>query len=142
MGDFDAGENSHLKGHCMALQRRLALLNRHFGNHLVGGILPRFPGFGTLLHLGRKSGKQYRTPVKLLRTGDRYVISLPYGPQCDWVKNVLAADGCDLVTRTGQIHLDAPRVFVDPEQKDVPPLLRPVLRRTKTFDFIEFRAGS
>jgi deazaflavin-dependent oxidoreductase (nitroreductase family) len=138
---FDASENFHLKERRMSVQRRLAVLNKHFGNHVVGGILPKFPGFGTVLHRGRKSGKQYRTPVKLLRTGDRYVISLPYGPQCDWVRNVMAAGGCDLVTRTGQIHLEAPRVYVDREQKDIPPLLKPLLRRTKTFDFIELRAA-
>jgi deazaflavin-dependent oxidoreductase (nitroreductase family) len=125
----------------MSIQRRLAVLNRKFSNRLVGGVLTRLPGFGVVVHRGRKSGKQYRTPVKLLRTGDRYVISLPYGPNSDWVKNVLAADGCDLETRTSRIHLQAPRLFVDPQQKDLPPLIRPLLRRLKAFDFIELQVA-
>jgi deazaflavin-dependent oxidoreductase (nitroreductase family) len=123
----------------MSLQRRLALLNRNVLNRLVGGTLTKLPGFGVVLHRGRKSGKEYRTPVKLLRTGDRYVISLPYGPHSDWVKNVLAADGCDLLTRTSRVHLKAPRLFVDRQQKELPALVKPLLKRAKAFDFIELR---
>jgi deazaflavin-dependent oxidoreductase (nitroreductase family) len=121
----------------MSVQRRLALLNRNVGNRLVGGILTRLPGFGMVFHRGRKSGREYHTPVKLLRSGDSYVMSLPYGPESDWVKNVLAAGGCDLRTRGRRIHLVAPKVFVDKDQVNVPTPLRPLLRRFKAFDFIE-----
>jgi deazaflavin-dependent oxidoreductase (nitroreductase family) len=123
----------------MSTQRRLALLNRNVLNRVVAGTLTRLPGFGVVLHRGRKSGKQYRTPVRLLRTGDRYVISLPYGPNSDWVRNVLAADGCDLQIRTSRVHLKAPRLFVDPQLKDLPTLVKPLLRRAKAFDFIELQ---
>ena len=44
-----------------------------------------------LRHTGRKSGKQYQTPVTARWTADGFVIGLPYGPNTDWLKNVLSA---------------------------------------------------
>ncbi len=121
-------------------QRRLALLNRRVGNRLVGGILPLLPGFGAVLHRGRRSGRSYRTPVKVFRTGSgSYVISLPYGPESDWVRNVLAAGGCELRTRRRVVPLTEPRLFVDRSQRVVPAPLRPILTRVGAFDFIELR---
>ena len=42
-------------------------------------------------HTGRKSGKQYSTPVGAERTQDGFLIPLGYGAQVDWLRNVLAA---------------------------------------------------
>ncbi|MFF7451863.1 MULTISPECIES: nitroreductase family deazaflavin-dependent oxidoreductase [unclassified Streptomyces] len=122
-----------------AVQRRLARFNRTFANRFVGPVLTRMPGFGAVLHVGRKSGRVYRTPVKVFRRGPHYVMSLPYGPQSDWVRNTIAAGGCELHTRGKLIRLDQPHVFTDPRQAVVPAPLRPVLRRFKAFDFIELR---
>jgi hypothetical protein len=36
---------------------------------------------------------------------DGYVFALTYGPDTDWVKNVLAAGGCELRTRGRAIRL-------------------------------------
>ncbi|HEY3482570.1 MAG TPA: nitroreductase family deazaflavin-dependent oxidoreductase, partial [Streptomyces sp.] len=63
----------------MSTQRRLAKLNKYFGNKIVGRILPLMPGFGAVYHKGRKSGREYRTPVKVFRKNDHFVLSLPYG---------------------------------------------------------------
>jgi hypothetical protein len=46
--------------------------------------------------------------VNVFRAGDGYVIALTYGPETDWVKNVLAAGGCELRTRGQTIPLGAP----------------------------------
>lgn len=73
-----------------AVQRRLARFNRTFANRFVGPVLTRMPGFGAVVHTGRKSGRAYRTPVKVFKRGPHYVMSLPYGPQSDWVRNTLA----------------------------------------------------
>jgi deazaflavin-dependent oxidoreductase (nitroreductase family) len=113
----------------MSLRRRAARFNRRFANRIAGRILPRFPGFGVIYHRGRKSGRQYRTPVKLFRSGERYLISLPYGADSDWVRNVLAAGGCDLVAGRRRVHLVAPSVFVDPAPADLPAFIRIVQRR-------------
>jgi hypothetical protein len=61
----------------MPISRRVARFNRSFANHIVGPVLTRLPGFGMVVHRGRRSGRQYRTPVKVFRRGDDYVITLP-----------------------------------------------------------------
>lgn len=45
-------------------------------------------------HTGRKSGKEYVTPVWAERVEDSFFIHLPYGTEVDWCRNVLAAGGC------------------------------------------------
>lgn len=47
-------------------------------------------------HVGRTTGKRYRTPVVALPTDDGFLFALPYGPRADWVRNVLAAGSMTL----------------------------------------------
>jgi deazaflavin-dependent oxidoreductase (nitroreductase family) len=47
-------------------------------------------------HVGRKSGRQYATPVGAQRAGDTFVIPLTFGNQSDWSRNVRAAGGCTI----------------------------------------------
>lgn len=47
-------------------------------------------------HVGRTSGKPYRTPVVALPTENGFLFALPYGPTTDWVRNVLAAGSATL----------------------------------------------
>jgi deazaflavin-dependent oxidoreductase (nitroreductase family) len=117
-------------------RRRLARFNRQVANRVVGPVLTRMPGFGAVLHRGRRSGRQYRTPVKLFRRGDGYLVSLPYGQDSDWVKNVLAAGGCHLVTRGRQLELVDPQVYVDLEQQSIPAPIRAVLKRVGAVEFL------
>jgi deazaflavin-dependent oxidoreductase (nitroreductase family) len=61
-------------------------------------------------HLGRASGNAYETPVTAMPTADGFVIALPYGPNTDWLRNVLAAGSATLV-HDGQEHrVDRPEV--------------------------------
>ena len=54
-------------------------------------------------HTGRKSGKQYATPVGVDRVQDGFIIPLAYGTQVDWLQNVLAA-GRATVSAEGETH--------------------------------------
>lgn len=45
-------------------------------------------------HVGRRSNKQYHTPVLGQPSGHRFFIPLPYGANTDWCRNVMAAGGC------------------------------------------------
>jgi deazaflavin-dependent oxidoreductase (nitroreductase family) len=47
-------------------------------------------------HVGRSSGRRYETPVVAARTEVGFAIALPYGPDTDWLKNVLAAGNVTL----------------------------------------------
>ena len=105
-------------------------------NRLTRHVAPWMPGFGVIVHRGRRSGHCYRTPVNVFSAGDGYVIALTYGPQTDWVKNVLAADGCQLRTRGQTITLGSPRLFRDQSRASIRPLERQVLRVLHVADFL------
>jgi deazaflavin-dependent oxidoreductase (nitroreductase family) len=49
-------------------------------------------------HIGRRSGREYRTPVTVRRNADVALIALTFGSRSDWCQNVLAAGGCSLRT--------------------------------------------
>jgi deazaflavin-dependent oxidoreductase (nitroreductase family) len=123
----------------MSVQRRLARLNQVVSNRLVGRFFALLPGFGAVYHRGRRSGREYRTPVKVFRDGDKYVIALPYGTDSDWVRNVMAAGGCELRVRGRRVPLTEPRVFEDRHQAVVPRPLRVPLRWFSAYSFIELR---
>jgi hypothetical protein len=50
--------------------------------------------FALVRHVGRKSGKAYETPIIVQPTAGGFVIELTYGPEVDWYRNVVAANGC------------------------------------------------
>src|SRR5262245_18434550 len=75
---------------------------------LVAGWLP---GFAILSHVGRKSGRTFRIPMNVFRRGDHYYFALTYGSDVDWVKNVLAAGGCELHTLGRDVRLVEPEVI-------------------------------
>lgn len=61
-------------------------------------------------HVGRSSGAQYRTPIGAERTESGYVFIVVYGPETDWVQNVLAAGEAVLEVDGDEVHLDNPRL--------------------------------
>ena len=123
----------------MPLSRRVARFNEQVTNRLARPLVPHVPGFGLVLHTGRTSGRLYRTPVNVFERDGRYVIALTYGTSTEWVKNVLAAGGCELVTG-GRCHrLGEPEVFRDDGLLPVPALARPVLRALGVADFLRLR---
>ena len=76
----------------MSVADRLARFNRRLPNRVIGTIAGRrLSPVAFMLHQGRRSGRQYRTPVMPLPLSDGFLVSLPYGQQRDWVRNVLAA---------------------------------------------------
>jgi deazaflavin-dependent oxidoreductase (nitroreductase family) len=116
--------------------RGLAHFNRRVTNHITRPLAKWLPGFGIVVHVGRSSGKTYRTPVNVFRTQDGYVIALTYGADSDWVKNVLAAGACKLVTRGRTVALTAPEIRHDDRRRLVPPVVRVPLRLLRVEDFM------
>ena len=51
------------------------------------------PVFSVVLHQGRRTGRGYATPVAARRVADGFVISLAFGAQVDWYRNLVAAGG-------------------------------------------------
>ncbi|MEV7325343.1 nitroreductase family deazaflavin-dependent oxidoreductase [Streptomyces sp. NPDC093970] len=120
----------------MPIDRKVARFNRRFANHFVGPLFSRLPGFGKVHHRGRRSGREFATPVKLFRRGADIVITLPYGPGSDWVKNVLAAGGCEITTRGRRIQVGNPVVFSDDGTTKMPAVTRRILSRVEATEFI------
>lgn len=111
----------------MRVPRRVAEFNRRVTNPAARRITPWLPNLGTLKHVGRKSGKRYRTPLLVFATHDGYAILIGYGPQTDWVKNVLAGGPTVLHKRGRPIELVNPRVVSKDEAADL------VLPRSRLF---------
>ena len=110
------------------LGRRVAHFNRRVTNHLTRPLAQLLPGFGVIVHEGRRSKQPHETPVNVFRTADGYVIALTYGTESDWVRNVLAAGGCDLIIRGRREALTSPEIRHDERRVLVPLPMRPVLR--------------
>ena len=121
----------------MAFGRRMAAFNRHVTNRVLGGVATRLPGFGVVLHVGRRSGRHYRTPVNVFRTRSGYLLALTYGSGAEWVKNVVAANGCELVTRGRTERLGSPRLFRDDRRAKVPLQVGVMLRLARVSEFLE-----
>jgi deazaflavin-dependent oxidoreductase (nitroreductase family) len=119
----------------------LARFNRVVTNRLTRPFAARLPGFAVVRHVGRRSGRLYRTPVNLFRSGDRYVIALTYGAERDWVKNVLAAGGCSVETRGRTVRLVDPRVVKDEQCSRAPSSVRPILKAIGVTGFMELGVG-
>ena len=99
--------------------RRGLLLVRRFGRRFGRPIEMRTAGepgasAAVIRHVGRRSGTPYATPIGVYPLGDDFIVYLPYGPEVDWLRNVLAAGSAELRVE-GRTRLVAPRV-VEPAE--------------------------
>lgn len=102
----------------------------------------RVPGFAILTHVGRTSGKAYRTPINVFRRGDHYLFALTYGSDVHWVKNIMAAGGCWMRIRGRDVRLVEPELIIDPELRTMPPVLRIVGRLNRVSEFLRMRPAA
>jgi deazaflavin-dependent oxidoreductase (nitroreductase family) len=121
----------------MAFLRRFTL---RVVNPLTRRFAGRLPGFGLLTYTGRASGRIYHTPVNVFERGDDYLFALTYGSDVQWVKNVVAASGCEIRVRGRDVHLADPEVFVDPACTLMPTPVRQFLRLNRVSEFLRMRA--
>jgi len=121
----------------MPIPARVAQWNKVGLNPVVRYIAPWAPGLGLVVHRGRTSGRTYRTPVNVFPTESGYLVALTYGADnTDWVKNVLAAGGCELRTRGRVVQLRAPRVYHDETRSGIHAPHRYVLGLLGVSDFL------
>jgi deazaflavin-dependent oxidoreductase (nitroreductase family) len=122
-------------------KRWLAKINIVFTNRITGIFAGWLPGFGILWHVGRKSGKVYRTPINVFRVPNGFIIALTYSSQSEWVKNVLAAGRCELKTVGKNYRLSAPKVVHDTSRRRFPVPVRLVLMLVGADEFMELSAS-
>jgi deazaflavin-dependent oxidoreductase (nitroreductase family) len=121
---------------------RLAFM-RPFTTRVVNPISRRFAGhlpwFGIVVVRGRRTGIVRRVPMNVFRSGVDYVFALTYGADVDWVRNVLAANGCELETRGRTVALGAPVVLHDPGRRLMPLPVRFFLGLLGVTEFLRLR---
>ena len=118
-------------------KRWLAAFNLAVTNRITSRFAAWLPGFGIITHVGRKSGKVYRTPVNVFRAPNGFLIALTYGTQSEWVKNVLGAGGCQLETRGRRHQLTAPTIVHDRTRRRFPFPVRVILGLVGANDFMQ-----
>ena len=123
----------------MPLPRALARFNLVVTNRIARRVAGRIPGFAIVTHVGRRSRRVYQTPVNLFRPDDQWVIALTYGRDSQWVRNVIAAGGCEVETRGERIRLVDPQIRRDPRRSLVPAAVRPILRLVDVTEFMILR---
>lgn len=109
----------------MRVPRAVANFNRRVTNPVARSLTPWLPCLGTLEHTGRKSGRHYRTPLLVFKTRDGFAVLIGYGPESDWLKNILAG-GPTVLHKLGKaISLANPQIV---SKAEAAPLITPVPR--------------
>ncbi len=111
----------------MPLPKSVAKLNRRLTNPVARRFAGRVPPLAIVEHTGRRSGATYRTPVMAFPAGGGFAIVLTYGPDVDWVKNVLAERRAILEYGGKRLALGNPRLTRGIETIRLPWLARTVL---------------
>lgn len=102
----------------MPLPRWLARFNRRVMNprEVRSGKRP------VLTHVGRSSGRVYRTPLDAHRIDGGYVFFPLYGARSDWVRNILAVGTARLTAEGEDVELDHPRVVARDDVRELLPV--------------------
>ena len=101
------------------------------------------PVWGVLRHRGRKSGREYSTPLAFIATPGAFFTGLPWGRDTDWVRNVGAAGRCTVRLRGREYECTEPEfVGKDEVLAAARGPLRAVVQRTSfTGGFLRLRHG-
>ena len=110
----------------MPLPRSLAEFNRRYTNKVSRHVAGWLPGFGIVIHSGRRSGRTYETPVNVFRSKGGFVFALTYG-RADWVQNVMAAGSAQLRSRRKVHEIVNFTIVAAPRHPDLPLVARTIL---------------
>jgi deazaflavin-dependent oxidoreductase (nitroreductase family) len=113
----------------MQLPRFMRRVNRVFTNPLMGTFAWLVPPLAVVHHVGRKSGRAYRSPVVAFRSADGFVIPMTYGRDVDWARNIVKAHGCEVDQMGRRVRLHNPRIVgFKAAEPHLPAIVRPALR--------------
>ena len=83
----------------MPIPHWITRVNRVVANPVMGLFSDRVPPLATLHHVGRSSGRRYRTPILAFPTARGFAVALTYGPDVQWLRNLEAGMPARLVRR-------------------------------------------
>jgi len=124
-----------------SFSQRVRVLNKHITNPLLRTFATSSRGpFAVLRHSGRQSGKPYETTIMVWPLGDSFVIALTYGPEVDWLRNVLAAGRCTLHWHGREFTLGKPEpIDARIALQAFPPFFRMILSTRRTMQFVQMK---
>lgn len=95
----------------MPIPKFMARINKRTFNKLEikRGVRP------VITHVGRSSGKAYHTPLDAHQVDNGFIFFPLYGPDSDWVKNVLATGTATLKVGDDEFELISPRLVTKEE---------------------------
>jgi deazaflavin-dependent oxidoreductase (nitroreductase family) len=117
-------------------------LTARFVNPVTRRFAGWLPGFGIVVHVGRRSRRTYLTPMNAFRHGDHYYFALTYGSEVDWLKNVIAAGSCDLRTVGRTVPLIEPELLEDRELRFLPLPARLIERWNGVSEVLRMRVAN
>ena len=83
----------------------------HINKRLFNPRALKSGNWDVITHVGRSSGKTYRTPLDAAEVDGTFVFIVVYGSRADWVQNVLANGSAVLETGDEVIQLVEPRLI-------------------------------
>lgn len=123
----------------MPLPAPMATFNKRVTNRVTRLVAGHLPGFGIIIHQGRRSGRIYRTPVNVFRRYGGFDFALTYG-EGDWVHNVIHAGTATLITRGAEHQISNPYVMENRRSIRIPLLVRAILRVIRVDSFLRVDA--
>lgn len=117
----------------MAKRDSMRFMNRMFVK--IAG--RRWRNQSLLMHVGRKSGREYRNPVAAYPLNDGFVIPIMFGPASNWVQNIMAADCFTLRTKGRDVLLGSAEILPFEEVRGAfPGWLQVAIRMGKRDQFV------
>lgn len=119
------------------LRRRFLWLLKNTLNRWTARVARSGRGpFSLVRHVGRKTGKQYETPIIVAAVPGGFVAELTYGEDVSWYRNVVAAGCCELLVHGAVRHVVGIEPYpVDAGRRAFPPPARVVLRLLRRREF-------
>lgn len=90
---------------------------------------PYLPPWALIVHRGRRSGTEYRSPVLAWRAGGELYVALFYGSRAQWVRNLQAAGGGEAIRRGQRLRLADVRIVPEGDGAGLPGPVRHLAKR-------------
>ena len=122
----------------MPLPAGLARFNRKFTNRVTTPFARRLPWFGVVRHVGRRTGTVYETPVNCWVGEGAVTIALTYGSDVDWLRNLVAAGGGEVIEGGKSIPVGTPVLIeTGAGRRRIPAVIRGALALIEADEFVE-----
>ena len=120
---------------------RKRLKNKRFNNRIimsVGRAGHHLSVFGLIRHVGRTSGRQYVTPVRLVHEDKNFIIPLTYGENSSWYKNLQSTKKMEIMWQGTIYQVGHPKLIeLSQGNKKFPWISRVLFKRDGLENFVQ-----